>query len=138
MSSQDFVNPSQIYKRLIDSVMNENNCDELLPFQASVVNYFVTQVQHFENLFKKSKNLDQFTIESHKLEIERIKFLLHRYLERRVKKIEQNASMLINLLQENRQTAANLMSPEETAYLQRCWLQTRIKLWPIVNSDQLS
>ena len=84
-----------------------------------MVSYFVTQIQHFENLFKKSKNLDQFTIESHKLEIERIKFLMHRYLERRLKKIEANAPTLINLIRENRQTAANLMSAEEATYLQR-------------------
>lgn len=117
--NQEYVNPSQIYKRLIDSLMNENNSDELLPFQSSVVNYFTTQVQHFDNLLKSSKNLEQFTIESHKLEIERIKFLIHRYLERRLRKVEQNASTLINLVKENRQAAVNLMSIEELAYLQR-------------------
>lgn len=117
--SQDYVNPSQIYKRLVDSVMNENNCDELLPYQSSVINYFVTQIQHFDNLLKQSKNLEPFTAQSHQLEIERIKFLIHRYMERRLKKIEQNSSILINLIKDNRQTAVNLMSIEEMTYLQR-------------------
>lgn len=117
--NSEYIDPTQIYKHLIDSVMNENNCDDLLPYQTSILNYFTTQVQHFDNLLKNSKNLEQFTIESHKLEIERIKFLIHRYLERRLKKIEQNASTLINLARENAQTTVNLMSVEELSYLQR-------------------
>ena len=117
--SQDYINPSSIYKRLINSVMNETNCDRLLPFQTSIINYFITQLQHFDNLLKSTKNLEQFTIESHKMEIERIKFLIHRYTERRLRKVEENASFLINLIKENRQTAVNLMSVEEMTYLQR-------------------
>lgn len=117
--NQEFADSAQCYKRLIDLVMNENNCDDLLPYQTLILNYFTAQVQHFDNLLKNSKSLERFTVESHKLEIERIKFLIHRYLEKRVKKIEQNASSLINLVKENREAAAKLMSTAEMSYLQK-------------------
>lgn len=118
---QKFVDPAEMYKRLVELVVNETNNNELLVYDKEVLEYMSKQCEHLQTkLADGSGRFELFTIESHKLELQRIAYLIHKYMERRLRKIETNASQLINMLKANQDAEITLLSLDEINYLKRC------------------
>lgn len=119
-NDKQFVSPAEMYNRLVELVVNETNNDELLMFDKQVLDYMNKQCDHFQSqLSNASGRFDSFAIESHKLELQRISYLIHKYMERRLRKIENNASQLINLLKSNENEEVALLSMDEISYLKQ-------------------
>lgn len=116
-----FVNSAQMYRRLLEVVANEANGDELLVYEETLVNYMSTQCEHLSGQLASGRagQFDQFAIQAHKMELQRITYLVHRYLERRLRKLEANAPQLICQLKQAPNGQLELLSVEEVSYLKR-------------------
>jgi hypothetical protein len=66
--------------------LNEKFAPELLEHKTGIVECIIEQINHMENNIKTAKKGD-FRIAIHKLEIDRIKFILHSYLRIRINKV---------------------------------------------------
>lgn len=120
---EEFENLQQLYQRLNEIFINERELeDELLPYYPEVVECIVEQITHMNKILdrsRQSKTMNSFKFEFHKLEIERFSFLLFGYLRIRLKKIERNASQLIQLLNSDMDRALKFLSRQEAKYLDR-------------------
>lgn len=118
---EEFESLQQLYERLVEVTQNEIElADDLLPYQADVVDYIVEQITHMNSVINKTKNRwSAFCIEQHKIELERFSYLINTYLRTRLKKIEANAPYLIKLLRTDIDRATKFLSPLEAKYLDR-------------------
>ncbi|KAI1307279.1 DNA replication complex GINS protein SLD5 [Halotydeus destructor] len=117
-SQEEYETPYQVYRRLVEVVLNETIAPELLPYEEAIVECIVDQVQHMgENIKKFGKKLDSFCVEQHRIELERFSYVVNKYYRTRLEKMESSSSALIKLLQNDREKAANMMSSQEMKYL---------------------
>lgn len=118
---EEFDSLQQLYEKLVEVTQNELELsDDLLPFQAEVVDYIVEQISYMNSVINKTKDRwSPFCIEQHKIELERFSYLINTYLRTRLKKIEANAQYLIKLLRTDIDRATKFLSPLEAKYLDR-------------------
>lgn len=120
---EEFESLQQLYERLKEVTQNELEVkNDLLPYQPDVVDYIVEQITHMNSVINNPKTKDRwkpFSIEQHKIEIERFSYLINTYLRTRVKKIEANAPHLIKLLRTDLDRGLKYLSPLEAKYLDR-------------------
>jgi hypothetical protein len=120
---EEFESLQQLYERLVEVTQNELELkNDLLPYQPDVVDYIVEQITHMNNVINDPKTKNRwkpFSIEQHKIELERFSYLINTYLRTRVKKIENNAPQLIKMLREDIDRALKYLSPLEAKYLDR-------------------
>lgn len=67
--------------------LNEKFSPEILPHQIEIVECMLEQVQHMENNMSKLQKND-FRLLAHRMELERIRFVISSYLRLRLEKIE--------------------------------------------------
>lgn len=118
---EEFESLQELYKRLVEVTQNELELSEdLLPYQPEVVDYIVEQISHMDTVINKARSKwSPFSIEQHKIELERFTYLINTYLRTRLKKIEANAPRLIKMLRTDIERAAKFLSPLEAKYLDR-------------------
>lgn len=117
---EEFSSPHEVYKRLIEVVINETLAPELLPFEEAVVDCIVDQIQHMtDNIKRLGARLGSFCIEQHRIELERFSSVVTKYYRTRIGKIESNAASLVRILerQERPRSDKPLMSKQEVEYL---------------------
>lgn len=94
--------------------LNEKFAPELLPHQSDMLDLMLGQIEHMEeNISQLDKN--DFRYIAHRIELERIKYIVTSYLRCRIKKIE---AFTRALLEEDDQRPADKrrMSTEERQY----------------------
>lgn len=79
--------PSDVLHQLQNAWIDERMCPELLPYEGDVVDCMLDQVEQMEANLKRVNKTD-FKVSIHKLEVERIRYILTSYLRCRVTKIE--------------------------------------------------
>lgn len=85
----------QVHQKILTAWRNEKLAPELLPHISDMITLMLGQVAHMEqNLTTLSPN--DFLYVVHKLELERIKFLLASYLRCRLEKIEKYATYILS------------------------------------------
>ncbi|RNA08804.1 DNA replication complex GINS SLD5 [Brachionus plicatilis] len=112
---EEEITPAELIEKLQQSWLNEKFSPELLEHKTPVVECIIEQIKHMENNIRSAKKGD-FRIAIHKLELDRIKYMLYSYLRIRIKKIEQFAS---SILEEDVRRHSNIrskLSAEEFAY----------------------
>lgn len=115
---EEYDSPHQVYKRLVEVVINETLAPELLPYEEAIVECIVDQVQHMsDNIKRLGSKLGSFCTEQHKIELERFSYVVSKYYRTRIEKIEANAPYLVKLLKFDRVKAARVMSNQEIKYL---------------------
>lgn len=115
---ETYETPRQVYTRLIELVNNQISSPEILPYDESVIDCMVDQIQHMsDNMKRLADKLDQFCVEQHTTELERFSYACHQYFRTRIEKIEANATHLIRSLQTNRKSVEKLLSKNEIKYL---------------------
>jgi len=115
---EEYDTPHQVYKRLVEVVINETLAPELLPFEEPIVDCIVDQIQHMsDNIKKLGSKLGSFCTEQHKIELERFSYVVNKYYRTRIEKIEANAPYLVKVLKFDRIKASKLMSNTEIKYL---------------------
>ncbi|KAI2797392.1 hypothetical protein RDWZM_000227 [Blomia tropicalis] len=114
----DFETPKQVYAKLLEVISNEKGSPELLEYEETVVECMMEQIDHMEKNIRLLKNrLNQFCIEQHKTEVDRLQYCVNTYYRIRLQKIETNCTSLIKLLKNDNRRAEKLMSVGEIKYL---------------------
>lgn len=117
---EEFESPYQVYRRLTDIVINETVAPELLPFEESIVECILDQIQHMsDNLKKYGRKLETFCAEQHQIELERFSYVINNYYRTRIKKIETDAPRLITILKTDSEKASKLFSDLEMRFLDK-------------------
>lgn len=112
--NQDEMTAQKVLQTVERAWLNEKFSPELLPHQTEFVDCLLEQIKGMEgNLAKLSKTDPK--VDLHKLELERIKFMITSYLRTRLKKIE---CFCVNLLEKeaNRSEEDAYLSPAELKF----------------------
>lgn len=112
---EEEITPAELIEKLQQCWLNEKFAPELIPHSTAVVECIIEQIKHMESNIKSAKKGD-FRIAIHKLEIDRIKFMLYSYLRLRIKKIEKFASAILEEDTRRHPSTKSKLSPEEFAY----------------------
>ncbi|XP_037091054.1 DNA replication complex GINS protein SLD5-like [Pollicipes pollicipes] len=84
---QEDITPADILQRLRQSWIDERMCPELLEYDGDVVDCMLDQIHQMEANLKRVSKTD-FKISIHKMEVDRIRYLIASYLRCRLQKIE--------------------------------------------------
>ncbi|XP_046734455.1 DNA replication complex GINS protein SLD5 [Diprion similis] len=97
--------PGKVLQDIENAWLNEKFAPEILPHQSELVDCMLEQISHMEQNMTKLKKGD-IRLAIHKMEIDRIRFVITSYLRTRLEKIEQYT---IHILSED-----DKKSPEES------------------------
>uniref|UniRef100_A0A1B6LT31 GINS complex subunit 4 n=1 Tax=Graphocephala atropunctata TaxID=36148 RepID=A0A1B6LT31_9HEMI len=87
LSDEEMMTAAGVLKSLEEAWLNEKLSPEILPHKTEQVDCMMEQIHHMEeNLKKLDKN--DFRVGLHKLELDRIRYLITSYLRTRINKIE--------------------------------------------------
>lgn len=108
------ISTEQLVQRLEEAWLNEKFSPEILPYSGGVVDCLLDQLTHMQGNLQQIDRAD-FRGGVHKMELERIQYILTSYLKIRLAKIEKHGSFILNQLR-NGQSDQELLSPEEQRY----------------------
>ncbi|KAK2142807.1 hypothetical protein LSH36_912g01015 [Paralvinella palmiformis] len=94
---------AEVLGKLEEAWLNEKFAPELLENKSDIVECMMSQIQEMEENIQRAKKGD-FKVSLHRMEIDRIRYILSSYLRIRLKKIEKFTSHLL-------QTEATLEDP---------------------------
>ncbi|XP_019740785.1 DNA replication complex GINS protein SLD5 isoform X2 [Hippocampus comes] len=112
---EDDMTPADLIAKLEEAWLNEKFSPELLANQAEVVECVMEQLTHMEaNLQRVKKGDPKASI--HRMEIDRIRFVLCSYLRSRLQKIEKFYPHVLEKEKSRSKGEPALLSPEEFAF----------------------
>ncbi|XP_057688543.1 DNA replication complex GINS protein SLD5 [Corythoichthys intestinalis] len=112
---EDDMTPADLIAKLEEAWLNEKFSPELLPNQSEVVECVMEQLAHMEaNLLRVKKGDAKASI--HRMEIDRIRFVLCSYLRSRLLKIEKFFPHVLEREKSRSDGEPSLLSPEEFAF----------------------
>ncbi|KAG1652404.1 DNA replication complex GINS protein SLD5 [Nymphon striatum] len=97
---------------LLKMWINEKLCPELLNFQHDIVQCVLEQMKQMEKNLQKTTQND-FRAVTHKMELDRIRFVLASYLRHRINKIEKFTASILKEVVNKEDPEDMLLSPEE-------------------------
>ncbi|XP_074640443.1 DNA replication complex GINS protein SLD5-like [Tubulanus polymorphus] len=106
---------SEVLVKLEEAWMNEKFSPELLEIKSDLVDCMLEQVKEMEENIQRAKKND-FRVFIHKMEIDRIRYVISSYLRTRLKKIEQYTSYILDKEAERSESDIPHLSPEEYAF----------------------
>jgi GINS complex subunit 4 len=86
----------QVLELLENAWLNEKSSPDILPYQGEVVDLMFGQIAHMEENLENVNNKNDFRYLTHKMELERIKYIAINYLACRLQKIEEFTQHVIN------------------------------------------
>uniref|UniRef100_A0A673C470 DNA replication complex GINS protein SLD5 n=1 Tax=Sphaeramia orbicularis TaxID=375764 RepID=A0A673C470_9TELE len=114
-SQEDVMTPAELIARLEEAWLNEKFSPELLENKSEVVECVMEQLTHMEaNLQRVKKGDTKASV--HRMEIDRIRFVLSSYLRSRLQKIEKFFPHVLEREQSRGEGDPSLLSPEEFAF----------------------
>ncbi|XP_037945242.1 DNA replication complex GINS protein SLD5-like [Teleopsis dalmanni] len=113
---EELITAQKVLEFLETSWRNELNAPEILPHQSDMLELMMGQVVHME---ENMKDLDKndFRYITHRMELERIRYVMASYLRCRLQKIETYTRHILNE-EANYDTDNKRLSPEETKFAQ--------------------
>lgn len=114
LSEDDTITAESVLRTLEEAWLNEKLSPELLQHKMEHVDCMLEQIHQMEENIKKLEKSD-FRITLHKLELERIRYLITSYLRTRIEKIE---SFTLKILEEegSRDPGDRYLSPNESKF----------------------
>ncbi|XP_054276170.1 DNA replication complex GINS protein SLD5-like [Macrosteles quadrilineatus] len=114
LSDDEVVTAAGVLKSLEEAWLNEKLSPEILPHKIEQVDCMMEQIHHMEeNLKKLDKN--DFRVGLHKLELDRIRYLITSYLRTRIDKIETYALKILED-ESTRDPGDRYLSPSEFSF----------------------
>ena len=92
--TEEALTASEVLKQLEEAWLNEKFAPEILENKSDIVDCILEQIQEMEDNIDRAKNGD-FKVSIHRLEINRIRYIVSSYLRTRLHKIEKCAAHLI-------------------------------------------
>lgn len=87
-SEEVVLTPAELIERLEQAWMNEKFAPELLESKSEIVECVMEQLEHMEENLRRAKKGD-LKVSIHRMEMERIRYVLSSYLRCRLMKIEK-------------------------------------------------
>ncbi|GFO37980.1 DNA replication complex gins protein sld5 [Plakobranchus ocellatus] len=105
----------EVLQKLEEAWMNEKFSPELLPVKSNLVECMLAQINAMETNIENAKKAD-LRISIHRMEIDRIRFVVSSYLRHRLAKIEKFTSHVLQEEEKRRDTDAPLLSDAELEF----------------------
>lgn len=126
-SLEDVMTPAELIAKLEEAWLNEKFSPELLQNKSEVVECVMEQLTHMEaNLQRVKKGDAKASI--HRMEIDRIRYVLSSYLRSRLQKIEKHFPHVLEKEKSREMGDASLLSPEEFAFAKEYYANTETYL----------
>ncbi|CAN7999361.1 unnamed protein product [Ixodes pacificus] len=110
----EYISTEQLVQKLEEAWLNEKFSPEILPYLGDVVDCLLDQLTHMqENLQQVDKG--DFRVTVHRMELDRIQYILTSYMKIRLGKIEKHGAFILNQLRSSHNDQ-ELLSPEEQRY----------------------
>lgn len=109
------VTAAEVLAQLEEAWTNEKFAPELLESKADLVECMLDQIKEMEGNLKKVKQGD-VVASLHKLEIDRIRYVLSSYTRTRIEKIEKHVVHVLEQEAARDETESSRLSPEELQY----------------------
>uniref|UniRef100_A0A670Z4C6 GINS complex subunit 4 n=1 Tax=Pseudonaja textilis TaxID=8673 RepID=A0A670Z4C6_PSETE len=100
---------------VLQAWMNEKFAPELLESKTEIVECVMEQLEHMEDNLKRAKQGD-LKISIHRMEVERIRYVLSSYLRCRLQKIEKYFPHVLEKEKTRSEGEPSILSPEEFAF----------------------
>ncbi|XP_010208424.2 DNA replication complex GINS protein SLD5 [Colius striatus] len=119
--------PAQLIRSLEQAWLNEKFAPELLESKPEIVECVVEQLDHMEANLKRAKKGD-LKVSVHRMEIERIRYVLSSYLRCRLVKIEKFFPHVLEKEKSRAEGEPSILSPEEFAFAKEYMANTETYL----------
>lgn len=93
-SEEVVLTPAELIERLEQAWMNEKFAPELLESKSEIVECVMEQLEHMEENLRRAKKGD-LKVSVHRMEMERIRYVLSSYLRCRLMKLWQHVNNLL-------------------------------------------
>lgn len=114
-SEEVVLTPAELIERLEQAWMNEKFAPELLESKPEIVECVVEQLDHMEENLKRARKED-LKVSIHRMEMERIRYVLSSYLRCRLMKIEKFFPHVLEKEKTRPEGEPSCLSPEEFAF----------------------
>ncbi|XP_029916854.1 DNA replication complex GINS protein SLD5 isoform X1 [Myripristis murdjan] len=117
-SLEEVMTPAELIAKLEEAWLNEKFSPELLENKSEVVECVMEQLTHMEANLQRVKKGD-VKVSVHRMEMDRIRFVLSSYLRSRLQKVSQIEKFFPHVLEKEKSRAEgdpSLLSPEEYAF----------------------
>lgn len=112
---EEEITADAVLKTLQSAWQNERLAPEILPHHNDIVECMLGQIQHMEKNINKLPKTD-LRASIHKMELNRIKFIICNYLKTRVHKIEKYCIPILNEERRRLESGTNYLTPSEYKY----------------------
>lgn len=114
---EEEITADTVLKTLQNFWQNERLSPEILPHRNDMVECMLGQIQHMERNINKLPKTD-LRASIHKMELNRIKYIICNYLKTRLDKIEKYCITIINDEKQRIESGTNYLTPSEYRYAQ--------------------
>lgn len=114
---EEEITAETVLKTLQSAWQNERLAPEILPHRNDMVECMLGQIQHMERNINKLPKTDLRAC-IHKMELNRIKYIICNYLKTRLNKIEKYCISIVNDEKQRIETGTNYLTPSEFRYAQ--------------------
>ncbi|XP_074918886.1 DNA replication complex GINS protein SLD5 isoform X2 [Chelonoidis abingdonii] len=111
----------------LEAWLNEKFAPELLESKSEIVECVMEQLDHMESNLKRAKHGD-LKVSIHRMEIERIRYVLSSYLRCRLVKIEKFFPHILEKEKSRAEGEPSILSPEEFAFAKEYMANTETYL----------
>lgn len=111
---EELITADKVLENIENAWINEKFSPDILPQQTVMLELMLGQLEHMEENMKLLDKNDFRSI-THRMEIERIRYIIVSYLRCRLKKIEKYTAYILNE-ENNRNDIQKRLSNEETKY----------------------
>ncbi|XP_045506009.1 DNA replication complex GINS protein SLD5 [Colias croceus] len=114
---EEEITAETVLKTLQSSWQNERLSPEILPHRNDMVECMLGQIQHMERNINKLPKTD-LRASIHKMELNRIKYMICNYLKTRLDKIEKYCITIVNEEKQRIESGTNYLTSSEYRYAQ--------------------
>ncbi|XP_043938936.1 DNA replication complex GINS protein SLD5 [Protopterus annectens] len=124
---EEVMTPAELIERLEEAWLNEKFAPDLLENKSEIVECVMEQLNHMEDNLRRAKAGD-FKATIHRMEIERIRYVLSSYLRSRLQKIEKYFPHILEKEKSRLEGEPSCLTPEEFAFAKEYMANTETYL----------
>lgn len=126
-SEEVVLTPAELIEKLEQAWMNEKFAPDLLESKPEIIECVMEQLDHMEENLKRAKKGD-LKVSIHRMEMERIRYVLSSYLRCRLMKIEKFFPHILEKEKTRHEGDPSSLSPEEFAFAKEYMTNTETYL----------
>ncbi|XP_059824296.1 DNA replication complex GINS protein SLD5 [Hypanus sabinus] len=112
---EEILTPAELIHKLEEAWLNEKFSPDLLECKSEIVECVMEQLNHMEKNLQRAKKGD-LKITIHRMEMERIRYVLSSYLRSRLQKIEKFFPHILEKEKSRLETEPSYLSAQEAAF----------------------